>query len=74
LVKEGIQEGERNNAIASLAGHLFWHGIDPTVVLDLLLCWNAHRCRPPLPDDEVARTVDSIMRLHESDHVRVGEP
>lgn len=35
-------------------------GIDPTVVLDLLLGWNARRCRPPLPDDEVARTVESI--------------
>ncbi|HUM16670.1 MAG TPA: bifunctional DNA primase/polymerase [Candidatus Nitrosotalea sp.] len=66
LVKEGIQEGERNNSIASLAGHLLWHGIDPEVILDLLLCWNARRCRPPLSDDEVARTVESIARLHES--------
>lgn len=74
LVKEGIQEGERNNSIASLAGHLFWHRIDPKVVLDLLLCWNARRCRPPLSDDEVARTVESIMRLHESDEARAGEP
>lgn len=74
LVKEGIQEGERNNSIASLAGHLFRHGIDPKVALDLLLCWNARRCRPPLSDDEVARTVDSIWRLHESDHLRAREP
>jgi hypothetical protein len=66
LVKEGIPEGERNNSVASLAGHLFWRGIDPEVILDLLLCWNASRCRPPLSEDEVARTVESIMRLHES--------
>jgi hypothetical protein len=66
LVKEGVQEGERNSSIASLAGHLFWHGVDPEVILDLLLCWNAKRCRPPLSEDEVARTVESIMRLHES--------
>ena len=66
LVKEGVREGERNTSVASLAGHLLWHGLDPTVVLDLLLSWNATRCRPPLPEDEVARTVESIMRLHES--------
>jgi len=32
-----------------------------------LLSWNAVRCRPPLSDDEVARTVDSIARLHMRD-------
>lgn len=64
LVREGVAEGERNNSVASLAGHLLWHGVDPTVALDLLLCWNRTRCRPPLQDDEVARTVESITRLH----------
>ena len=73
LVKEGIQEGERNSSVASLAGHLFWHGVDPEVVLDLLLCWNVRRCRPPLSDDEVARTVESIMRLHEAGEARAGD-
>lgn len=34
------------------------------MILDLLLCWNAARCRPPLPEDEVVRTVESITRLH----------
>jgi hypothetical protein len=64
LARDGVQEGERNNSIASLAGHLLWHGVDPKVTLELLLCWNAHRCRPPLSDHEVARTVDSVLRLH----------
>ena len=72
LVKVGVQKGERNSSIASLAGHLFWRGIDPKVTLDLLLCWNARRCRPPLSEEEVARTVDSIMRRHESDDARAG--
>jgi Bifunctional DNA primase/polymerase, N-terminal/Primase C terminal 1 (PriCT-1) len=74
LVEDGVQEGERNSSIASLAGHLFWRGIDPKVVLDLLLCWNARRCRPPLSEEEVARTVDSIMRLHQSDDTPAGVP
>ena len=64
LIERGVGEGERNNTIASLAGYLFWHELDTQVVLDLLLCWNAARCRPPLPADEVARTVESIARLH----------
>lgn len=64
LVEEGVREGERNSTIASLTGHLLWHGIDPTVALELLLCWNRVRCRPPLDDAEVAQTVDSIARTH----------
>jgi len=64
LIGEGVPEGSRNNTITSLAGHLLWHGVDPDVVAELLLCWNRERCRPPLPDQEVVRTVDSIIRLH----------
>ena len=64
LVREGVLEGERNSTIASLSGHLLWHGVDPDVAVELLLCWNAVRCRPPLSDDEVVRTAESIVRLH----------
>jgi hypothetical protein len=64
LVRDGVDEGSRNNTIASLAGHMLWHGMDPAVVLDLLLCWNRVRCRPPLRDDEVTQVVESISRLH----------
>jgi len=65
LLAEGVPEGMRNNTIASLAGHLLWHGVDLEVVTELLLCWNRERCRPPLTDAEVVRTVQSITRLHE---------
>ncbi len=65
LVRGGVKEGERNNSIASLSGHLLWHDVDPAVVRELLLCWNRQRCTPPLDDDEVVRVVDSITRLHE---------
>ena len=63
LLEEGVHEGVRNNTIASLSGHLLWHGVDPDVVMELLLCWNRIRCIPPLKDDEVVRTVLSISRL-----------
>ena len=68
LVREGVEEGQRNTTIASFAGHLFWRGIDPEVALELLLAWNRVACRPPLSDDEVARTVDNIARLHAREH------
>ena len=67
LVREGVREGERNNTIASLAGHLLRHGVDAPVVMEVLLCWNRVRCQPPLADDEVVPIVESIKRLHERD-------
>lgn len=67
LVREGVAEGARNATVASLAGHLLWHGVDPEVVMDLLLAWNRVRCAPPLEDDEVARVVASIVRLHQEE-------
>lgn len=67
LIARGVPEGRRNSTIASFAGHLLWRGVDPDVVAELLLCWNRERCEPPLPDEEVLRTVASITRLHEHD-------
>jgi len=66
LTREGVPEGQRNSTIASLTGHLLWHGVDPQVALELLLAWNRTRCRPPLDDTEVARVVQSITRLHDA--------
>lgn len=61
-----VAEGTRNDTMASLAGHLLWHGVDPQVTLELLLCWNRTRCRRPLDDDEVAGVVASFTRLHDA--------
>jgi len=74
LVESGVTEGVRNTTIASLAGHLLWHGVDPSVVCELLLCWNRVRCRPPLDDAEVARTVSSIAHTHASEEKGEKEP
>lgn len=60
LLAQGVEEGQRNATLASLAGMLLRRGIKPLVVLSLLLGWNAGRCRPPLPDREVAAIVRSI--------------
>jgi hypothetical protein len=60
LVRDEIAEGRRNDTMARLAGHLLRRYVDPHVVLDLLLAWNATRCQPPLDRADVVRTVDSI--------------
>jgi hypothetical protein len=64
LVHQGVEEGRRNSTMASFTGHLLWHGVDPDVVMELMLAWNRVRCRPPLSDEEVIRTVRSIERTH----------
>jgi Bifunctional DNA primase/polymerase, N-terminal/Primase C terminal 1 (PriCT-1) len=74
LVREGVSAGERNNTIASLAGHLMRHGVDTAVVFELLLCWNRIRCKPPLVDEEVAAVVRSIGRLHAREAQRRASP
>lgn len=57
-----VGEGERNIALARLAGLLLGRRINPHACLDLVLAFNAARCRPPLPDLEVVSTVASIAR------------
>lgn len=62
LLQEDVGPGARNARIASISGHLLWHGIAPEIALELLLSWNRTRCCPPLADEEVARTFASIQR------------
>jgi hypothetical protein len=64
LVRAGVAQGRRNTTIASFAGHLLWHGVDPDVIMELMLSWNRVRCHPPLDDEEVIETVRSIERTH----------
>jgi hypothetical protein len=57
---QGVAQGERNSSTARLAGYLLRRRVDAVVALELLQGWNAARCTPPLPENEVARIVDSI--------------
>jgi hypothetical protein len=72
MVANGVDKGARNDTAARLAGHLFRKHIDTIVVLELLLCWNAQRCRPPLRARDIERIVVSIgekeLRRRESYH------
>ena len=84
LVRHRVSMGERSNTIASLAGHLLWHGVERELVLELLLAWNRLYSDPPLEDPDVARLVGSIaplrrgawqvQKLLEGDTVRGNNP
>jgi hypothetical protein len=60
LVAATIHEGARDCTATRLAGHLLRRYVDPRVVLELLQCWNATRCAPPLPAEDICRVVNSI--------------
>jgi Bifunctional DNA primase/polymerase, N-terminal/Primase C terminal 1 (PriCT-1) len=60
LVRDGVTEGERNDGIARLCGHLLRRRIDPIDCCQLMQAWNIARCLPPLDPAEVATIVNSI--------------
>lgn len=60
LAATGATQGQRNTSVAALAGHLLRRGVDPVVTLHLLRSWNQTRNTPPLADEEVTRTVNSV--------------
>ena len=60
IVADGVDEGARDATATRLAGHLLRHYVDPVVAYELLLCWNAQRCRPPLPARDIERVVMSV--------------
>ena len=58
-----ISEGERNLAITRLAGLLFSRlNRTPHLAAELVLAWNATHCSPPLDEEEVWRTIESIAQ------------
>lgn len=60
LMTEGVDEGQRDNAATRLCGYLLRHRIDPILARELLGLWNAARCRPPLPQEDIERICNSI--------------
>jgi hypothetical protein len=59
IVRDGLRQGERNNGLARLTGHLLARDIDVHLVHELVLLVN-RGCKPPLDEAEVDRVVVSI--------------
>lgn len=62
-----VVEGGRNNAAASLTGQLITAGTDARAIKQMLDAWNAENL-VPLPQDELNRTVASVMQTHLRNH------
>lgn len=60
LIGGTVAEGQRNDTVARLAGHLLRRYVAGPVAEALLLAFNRDRCRPPLPDREVLATLASV--------------
>jgi hypothetical protein len=61
FIRAGAAEGARNTAVARLAGMLFrCDNLDVDVAVAVCEWWNATHCHPPLGQDELERTLNSI--------------
>jgi hypothetical protein len=60
---EGVSDGGRNSACASLAGRFFNKDLSVPEITEILLMWN-ERNKPPLPESEIIRTVSSMGNRH----------
>jgi hypothetical protein len=60
IALQGVDEGQRNQIIARVAGLLLRRLPDPILAAELVACFNAVKCRPPVEAAELKRTIDSI--------------
>lgn len=54
--------GNRNNAAAKMAGHLFRRYVDPKLTVEIMHLWNAEKVNPPLDGEELNKIINSIAR------------
>lgn len=61
-LQAGLAPGSRHPTLASIAGHLIARGVDPQLILELLLAVNATRCQPPKPREEIEQMVAGLLK------------
>lgn len=54
-----VAEGRRNQTLAEVSGLLF-RRLPAATAAEMAYCWAKQKLRPPLPEDEIRRTIDSI--------------
>jgi hypothetical protein len=62
LVTSGVEQGARNDSVTRLAGLLFRYlpAQHAEITATLIAAWNEVAVRPPLSQDELWRTLDSV--------------
>jgi hypothetical protein len=75
VLRDGAGEGRRNATCASLAGYLFRiRSLHPEVAAEVVRLWASTRCQPPLPEDEVQKTLHSVARTELARRQRQEKP
>ena len=62
LLRNGAQEGMRNQSATKLAGHLLAKGLPSEEVWQILTTWNSKNT-PPIDHSELRKTFESVRRL-----------
>lgn len=62
-ISQRLTQGQRNNVLTSVAGHLMRRYVEPELAVDLLHAANEAYGHPPLPREEVCRIAESVARL-----------
>ena len=65
LLRDGCVDGARNNAAASLIGHLLKSNMKELDILETILLWNEHKLKPPMDVGELKRTFNSVKSEEE---------
>jgi len=63
LLQNGCTEKSRNNSATRLIGHLLKTGMKEEEIWTVIDLWNEKRVKPPLDQDELRRTFDSVKAL-----------
>jgi hypothetical protein len=63
IINNGAAEGERHNGLVSKIGILINEGRGKEWIAEEAKGWN-EMCRPPLPDEEVQATIESMLKSY----------
>lgn len=62
LTVSEVREGQRDNTICALVGHLLRHRVDPVVTYNLVSTFNQTRVKPPLESSDIKRICRSVWQ------------
>jgi hypothetical protein len=69
-ILQGVEEGERNNSLMTLIGHLLARNIHYREAFEIVHIWNESRVNPPLSADTVTTAFNNIMKKEAAKEVR----
>jgi hypothetical protein len=69
LIRDGVDEGGRHNALVSYVGRLIWQGMSLEEARVLVTDWNL-RNKPPLPKDELESTLVYLYKAYSKENLQ----